>query len=108
MDSTGSGDSFSARYVGADEARRQEFDRRLASYFRGHHERWDVTAIVEPLDLLGRKVEEIGVRLHRSATGQLSVTIEFELAPARAGPGRAGSLPGRGPAGRARIAGWLT
>ena len=87
-DDTGSGDSFSARYTGADEARRREFDRRLAGYFRGHHERWDLTAIVEPLDLLGRKVAEVGVRLHRSATGRLSVTIDFELAPARTGPGQ--------------------
>jgi hypothetical protein len=71
VDSTGSGDCFSARYLGADEARRQESGRRLAGYFRGHHEQWDVTAIVEPLDLLGRKVAEAGVRLHRSATGQL-------------------------------------
>ena len=90
VDSTASGDSFSARYTGADEARRREFDRELAGYFRGHHERWDLTAIVEPLDLLGRKVAEVGVRLHRSATGRLSVTIDFELAPARAGPGQVG------------------
>jgi hypothetical protein len=87
VDCSGSGDTFCARYVGADEALRRDFDHRLAGYLRGHHERWDLTAIVEPLDLLGRKVAEVGVRLRCSAAGQLSVTIDFELTPSRAAAG---------------------
>ncbi len=31
--------------------RRRDFDRRLAAYVRGHRERWDITAVLEPLHL---------------------------------------------------------
>jgi hypothetical protein len=87
MGPTGRGDGFSASYVHDDEARRREFDRELAGYLRGHRERWDITAIVEPLELLGRKAGLVDLHLRRSAAGKLSVTIESGLAPAGAGQG---------------------
>ncbi len=86
-------DSFSASYVHGDSERRSEFDRRLGSYLSSHRDRWDVTAIVEPLELAGRKVEQVDLRLRRSAAGKLSVTIEFELEPAVWHDGRAEPPP---------------
>ena len=85
MNATGPGDGLSASYVHDDKEQREEFDRQLAGYIRGHAERWDLTAIVESLDLLGRRVGQVDVHLQRKPTGALSVTMKFELAPGKAG-----------------------
>jgi len=84
MNATGPGAELSASYVHGDVQRRQEFDHQLAAYIRSHGERWDPTAIVESLDLLGHTVGHVDVRLHRRRTGALSVTMTFELAPGTA------------------------
>ncbi len=84
MNATGPGDGLSASYVHDDAERRQEFDHQLAAYIRRHAGRWDLTTIVESLDLLGRRVGQVGVHLHRKRTGALSVTMKFELAPGKA------------------------
>jgi len=73
---------FTGRYHHNDRGQRDEFDRGLARYLEGHQERWDITALVEPLDLIGSKVGRADVRLRRLPTGALSVTISFELLPA--------------------------
>lgn len=52
-----------------------------AAYIRRHGERWDLTAIVEPLDLLGRRVRQVDVAVHRQPGGTLSVTFTFGLPP---------------------------
>lgn len=38
--------------------------RQLASYIRRHGERWDLTAIVEPLGLPGRRAGQVGADIH--------------------------------------------
>ncbi len=81
MDAGGPDNGMSASYVHDDERRREEFDHQLAGFIRRHGERWDLTAIVEPLDLLGRRVGEIEVGLHRLPGGALQVTMAFELPP---------------------------
>lgn len=75
------GDGVSLSYVHDDQRQREVFDRRLAGYIRGHGERWDLTAIVEPLELLGRRAGQVGVDIRRRPTGALSVTVTFELPP---------------------------
>ncbi len=67
-----------------DKRRRLEFGRQLAGYVRRHRERWDITAVLEPLQLLGAKTGQVNVHLHRSPPGRLAVTIQFELEPAGA------------------------
>jgi hypothetical protein len=79
MDVARPDDGLSVSYVHDDEQRREEFDRQLAEYIRRHGERWDLTAIVEPLEMLGRRVGEVEVGLHRQPSGVLSVTMTFEL-----------------------------
>lgn len=74
-------DAFASRYYHDDRVRRDEFDRRLARYLEGQQERWDITALVEPLDLLGSEVGEADVQLQRLPTGALRVTLRFELPP---------------------------
>ncbi len=81
MSSTGPGDGVSLSYVHDDQRQREVFDRHLAGYIRRHGERWDLTAIVEPLELLGRRVGQVGVDIHRQPGGALSVTMTFELPP---------------------------
>lgn len=81
LPSAGSG--FTGRYHHDDKRQRDEFDRGLARYLESHQERWDITALVEPLDLLGSKVGQADVRLRRLPAGTLSVTISFELSPCR-------------------------
>jgi hypothetical protein len=85
MTATGQDDGFTASYVHDDKQRRGDFDRRLGSYLGGQRERWDITAIVEPLELLGRKARQVDVHLRRGAAGKLSVTLGFELAPTSGG-----------------------
>ena len=55
-------------------------------YVRRHRERWDITAVLEPLQLLGSKTTEVNVHLYRSPPGRLAVTIQFQLEPASAPP----------------------
>jgi len=93
-------EDLSLIYVRDDE-RRLEFGRQLAGYVRRHGERWDITAVLEPVQLLGSKTSEVNVHLHRSAPGQLAVTIRFRLEPCRVTDGsmrpaskRPKSLPG--------------
>jgi hypothetical protein len=74
-------DRLSVSYVHDDQQRREAFDHRLADYIRRHGEQWDLTAIVEPLDLLGRRVRQVEVDLRRRPSGMLSVTMTFELPP---------------------------
>jgi hypothetical protein len=38
----------------------------LAGYICRHRERWDITAVLEPLQLLGAKTGQVNVHLHRS------------------------------------------
>ena len=71
-----------------DDERRLEFGRQLAGYVRRHRERWDITAVLEPLQLLGSKTSKVNVHLHRSAPGQLAVTIQFQLEPCRVTDGQ--------------------
>jgi hypothetical protein len=85
-------EDLSVRYVCDDEQRRLEFARELADYVRRHRERWDITALLEPLQLLGAKTGQVDVHLHRSGSGRLAVTIRFELSPAGPQPAHA---PGR-------------
>ena len=76
-------EDLSVRFVGDDKQRRLEFARELARYVRGHRERWDITAVLEPLQLLGAKTGQVDVHLQRSPDGRLAVTIRFELSSAR-------------------------
>jgi hypothetical protein len=80
-------EDLSVSYVRRDDQRRLEFGRQLAGYVRRHRERWDITAVLEPLQLLGSKTSEVNVHLHRTAPGQLAVTIQFRLEPCRATDG---------------------
>jgi len=73
------GDQVSMSYAHDDEQQREMFDHQLAGYVRHHGERWDLTAILEPLDLLGRRVRRVEVGLRRRPDGTLSVTMTFEL-----------------------------
>ena len=43
--------------------------------------------MLEPVQLLGSKTGEVNVHLHRSAPGQLEVTIQFQLEPCRVADG---------------------
>jgi hypothetical protein len=81
MNATGPGDRLSLSYVHDDQQLREAFDRQLADYIRHHGERWDLTALVEPLDLLGRRVSRVDVGLRRRPGGALSVTMAYELPP---------------------------
>ncbi len=60
----------------------------MAGYVRRHRERWDITAVLEPLQLLAAKTSQVEVHLHRSPTGRLAVTLHFELEPADAAAAR--------------------
>ena len=82
MGLSGAEGGFTGHYHHDDRRQRDEFDRGLARYIESHQERWDITALVEPLDLLGSKVGQADVHLRRLPTGTLSVTISFELPPA--------------------------
>ena len=62
-------EDLSASFVPDDEQRRLEFDRQLAAYVRRHRERWDITAVLEPLQLLGAKTGQFNVHLYRSPQG---------------------------------------
>jgi hypothetical protein len=53
----------------------------LAAYIRRHGERWDLAAIVEALDLLGRRARQVDVDLRHQPGGTLSVTFTFGLPP---------------------------
>ena len=75
-------EDLSASFVSDDKQQRLEFDHELAGYVRGHCERWDITAVLEPLQLLGAKTGQVQVHLHRSPLGSLAVTMQFELQPA--------------------------
>ena len=81
MEATRPGDRLSVSYVHDDQQRREEFDHQLAGYIRRHGERWDLTAVVEPLDLLGQRVGRVDVGLDRQPSGMLLVTMAFELPP---------------------------
>ena len=72
-------EDLSISFVPDDKQRRLDFDRRLAAYVRAHRERWDITAVLEPLQLLAAKTGRVDLRLHRSPPGRLAVTIQFEL-----------------------------
>ena len=61
-------------------------ERADSGYVRRHRERWDITAALEPLQLLGAKTTEVNVHLHRSPPGRLAATIQFEREPASAPP----------------------
>ncbi|HUB21889.1 MAG TPA: hypothetical protein VMA97_05720 [Streptosporangiaceae bacterium] len=74
---------LSLSFVRGDDERRLEFARQLARYVRHHRERWDITAVLEPVQLLGSKTGEVNVHLHRNPQGQLTVTIQFQLEPCR-------------------------
>jgi hypothetical protein len=74
-------EDLSASFVSDDKQRRLEFDHELAGFVRGHCERWDITAVLEPLQLLGAKTGQVQVHLHRSSLGNLAVTLQFELEP---------------------------
>jgi hypothetical protein len=75
-------EDLSASFVSDDKQRRLEFDREPTGYFRGHRERWDITAVLEPLQLLGAQTGQVQVHLHRSPLGNLVATLQFELQPA--------------------------
>jgi hypothetical protein len=79
MNASAPGDRLSLSYVHDAEQRRKAFDRQLANYVRHHGEPRDLTAIVEPLDLLGRRVRRVDVGLRRQPDGALSVSMTFEL-----------------------------
>jgi len=93
-------DELCVSFVCDDKKRRMEFGRKLADYVRGHRERWDITGVLEPLQLLGTKTGQVDVHLHRTPPGKLAVTIRFELEP---GAGRWRSISrssrGRSPGG---------
>jgi len=74
-------DDLFLSFVRDDDERRLEFGRQLAGYVRRHSDRWDITAVLEPVQLLGSKTGEVNVHLHRSRPGQLAVTIRFQLEP---------------------------
>jgi len=76
-------EDLSLSFARDDDERRLEFGRQLAGYVRRHRERWDITAVLEPVHLIGPKTGEVKVHLHRSAPGQLEVTIQFQLEPCR-------------------------
>jgi len=84
MNATGPGGGLSITYVHDNKQQREAFDHQLAAYIRRHGERWDLTAIVEPLDLLGQRVGQVDVGLHRQPGGALSVIMRLELPPRRA------------------------
>ena len=70
-------EDLSLSFVRDDDELRLEFGRQLAGYVRRHRERWDITAVLEPVQLLGSKTGEVNVHLHRNPPGQLAVTIQF-------------------------------
>lgn len=79
------GSSFAGRYHHDDRRQRDQFDEALARYLESQQERWNITALVEPLDLLGSEVGQAEVQLRRLPGGTLSVTISFELPPVNEG-----------------------
>ena len=87
-------EDLSISFVPDDKQRRLDFDRRLAAYVRAHRERWDITAVLEPLQLLAAKTGRVDLHLHRSPPRRLAVTIQFELESALP------PLTGCGPAGK--------
>jgi hypothetical protein len=70
MGSSRADEDLSASFVSDDKQRRLEFDHELAGYVRGHRERWDITAVLEPLQLLGARTGQVQVHLHRSPLGE--------------------------------------
>ena len=77
-----------------DTQRRLGFGHELAGCVRGHCERWDITAVLEPLRLLGAETSQVQVHLRSSPPGRLAVTIQSGLQPVAGGhrqpPGLAG------------------
>jgi len=59
-------EDLSASFVRDNGRLRLEFDRQLAGYVRRHRERWDITAVLEPLQLFGAKTGQVEVHLHRT------------------------------------------
>jgi hypothetical protein len=53
-------EGVSASYRRHDADAREDFDRTLARFVRGHRGRWNITTFLEALDLLGQDVEEMG------------------------------------------------
>ena len=82
------GDDLPVSFARDDEETAGEFDRPLAGYLRRHREGWDVTAIVESLQLLGGKTRQVDVHVRRRPAGRLAVTIQFEHEPGEATAGR--------------------
>ncbi|MFJ9012677.1 hypothetical protein [Streptomyces canus] len=74
-------EGMSASYRRHDADTREDFDRTLARFVRGHRDRWNITTFLEALDLLGQDVEEIRLTLIRKPDGRLAVTVGYELAP---------------------------
>jgi len=72
---------LSANFVPYDKQQRLEFDKQLAGYVRRHRERWDITAVLEPLQLLETKTSQVNVDLRCSPSGRLMVTLQFQLEP---------------------------
>jgi len=71
------------RYTRDEEPVRRDFGHRLALFLRRAAGRWDITPLVDTVGQLGRRIPEVTVRLrHRPTTGELRVSLEFELAPA--------------------------
>lgn len=85
MGSSQADEDLSASFVSGDKQQRLEFAHELAGYVRGHCERWDITAVLEPLQLLGAKTGQVQVHLHRGPRGSLAVTLQFELEPVPCG-----------------------
>ena len=69
MGSSQADEDLSASFVSDDKQQRLNFGRELAAYVRGHCERWDITAVLEPLQLLGAKTGQVQVHLHRAPRG---------------------------------------
>jgi len=90
MGSSQADEDLSASFVSDDKQQRLNFGRELAAYVRGHCERWDITAVLEPLQLLGAKTGQVHVHLHRGPRGSLVVTLQFELERRPVADGQAG------------------
>ena len=52
-------EDLAVSFVPDDERRRLEFGRQLAGYVRCHRERWDITAVLEPLQRLGAQTARL-------------------------------------------------
>jgi len=94
-------EDLSISFVPDDKQQRLDFDRRLAANVRGHRERWDITAVLEPLQPVAAKTGQVDVHLRRSPPGRHAVTIQFELQPVSPPPTGCGQRASdRSPSGR--------